>query len=252
MVSDLVPISKDPLTPAQYHQLTDVPPELEWLANITNPKTCRAYKVDVEEFVRFTGLGTPTALEKSTGSAQPGALPAYGRKLSALSSLFDYLCERNAVVGNPVDGVKPPAANGNEGSTPVLGYAQARRLLEAPAPDTLKGTRDRAILATLLYHGIRREELCLLLLRDLQSRPGRHAFPRQGQARQDSLHFRTSDRAAIDCRVPRSAETRRELTELVLDGPLFRPVRNNRSGTLEKPLDPLAHMELSLKSVFRE
>jgi hypothetical protein len=26
------------------------------------------------------------------------------RKLSALSSLFDYLCERNAVTGNPVDG----------------------------------------------------------------------------------------------------------------------------------------------------
>jgi site-specific recombinase XerC len=30
------------------------------------------------------------------------------RKLSALSSLFDYLCERNAVAGNPVDGVKRP------------------------------------------------------------------------------------------------------------------------------------------------
>lgn len=40
------------------------------------------------------------------------------RKLSALSSLFDYLCERNAVLGNPVDGVKWPASNGNEGSTP--------------------------------------------------------------------------------------------------------------------------------------
>jgi site-specific recombinase XerD len=55
------------------------------------------------------------------------------RKLSALSSLYDYLCERNAVLGNPVDGVKRPAANGNEGSTPALGDAQARRLLEAPA-----------------------------------------------------------------------------------------------------------------------
>jgi hypothetical protein len=30
-----------------------VSPELEWLANITNPKTRRAYKVDVEEFSRF-------------------------------------------------------------------------------------------------------------------------------------------------------------------------------------------------------
>jgi hypothetical protein len=42
-------------------------------------------------------------------------------------------CERNAVAGNPVDGVKRPMANNNEGSTPALGDAQARRLLEAPA-----------------------------------------------------------------------------------------------------------------------
>ena len=68
------------------------------------------------------------------------------RKLSALSSLFDYLCERNAVTGNPVDGVKRPMANGNEGSTPALGDSQARKLLEAPPADTLKGARDRAIL----------------------------------------------------------------------------------------------------------
>ena len=84
------------------------------------------------------------------------------RKLSALSSLFDYLCERNAVAGNPVDGVKRPMANSNEGSTPALGDPQARKLLDAPPEDTLKGVRDRAILATLLYHGIRREELCRL------------------------------------------------------------------------------------------
>ncbi len=94
------------------------------------------------------------------------------RKLSALSSLFDYLCERNAVIGNPVDGVKPPMSNGNEGSTPPLGDAQARKLLGAPPEDTLKGKRDRAILATLLYHGLRREELCRLRVKDLQSRQG--------------------------------------------------------------------------------
>ncbi len=50
-------------------------------------------------------------------------------------------------------------ANGNEGSTPALGDAQARKLLEATARDTLKGMRDRAILAALLYHGIPGEEL---------------------------------------------------------------------------------------------
>jgi integrase/recombinase XerD len=46
-----------------------------------------------------------------------------GRKLSALSSLFDYLCEHNAAVGNPVDGVRRPMANGNEGNTPAIALA---------------------------------------------------------------------------------------------------------------------------------
>ena len=44
------------------------------------------------------------------------------------------------------------------------------RLLEAPPAETLKGKRDRAMLAVLLYHGIRREELCKLKVGDIQSR----------------------------------------------------------------------------------
>jgi hypothetical protein len=54
MPSELVALSV--LTPVQYGELADVPPELEWLANITNLKTRRAYKRDVEEFSGFSGL----------------------------------------------------------------------------------------------------------------------------------------------------------------------------------------------------
>jgi hypothetical protein len=71
-------------------------------------------------------------------------------------ALFEYLCERNAVTHNPVKGVKRPAAPGGEGRTPALGDQQARQLLEAPVGQTLKARRDRAMLATLLYHGLRR------------------------------------------------------------------------------------------------
>jgi hypothetical protein len=46
--------------------------------------------------------------------------------------------------------------DGYEGKTPALGDHQARKLLVAPAADTLKGKRDRALLATLLYHALRR------------------------------------------------------------------------------------------------
>ena len=45
-------------------------------------------------------------------------------------------------------------------------------LLDAPPVNTLKGKRDRAILATLLYHGLRREKLCRLQVKDLHQRSG--------------------------------------------------------------------------------
>jgi len=248
MTGELVITGQAGLNPAQFAQLSDIPPELEWLANITNAKTRRAYKVDVAEFITFTNLKDHSALRTVTRAhviawrkdiaARSLAPTSIRRKLSALSSLFDYLCERNAVLGNPVDGVKRPASNNNEGSTPALGDAQVRRLLEAPAPDTLKGVRDRAILATLLYHGIRREELCLLRLRDVHSRQGVMHFRVKGK--RDRIRF-----------VPVHPMVLRLIGEYLemgkhggavshenLDSPLFRPVSNNRTGTLDKHLDP--------------
>lgn len=74
-----------------------------------------------------------------------------------------------------------PNGHSNEGTTPALSDAQARRLLEELAEDTLKGVRDRAILATLLYHGMRREELCTLKVKDLQSRQGVIHFKAKGK-----------------------------------------------------------------------
>jgi integrase/recombinase XerD len=243
-MTQLVPTAKPGLTPAQFGQLADVPPEIEWLANITNLKTRRAYKIDVSEFYAFAGLKSSAELRTITRShviawrkdleARKLADTSIRRKLSALSSLFDYLCERNAVAGNPVDGVKRPTAHGNEGSTPALGDAQARQLLEAPPEDTLKGKRDRAILATLLYHGIRREELCRLRVKDIQSRQGVVHFRIKGK--RDKIRF-----------VPVHAAAQRLVEEyLALAGhgedataPLFRPVKNNRTAEgLDRPLDP--------------
>jgi integrase/recombinase XerD len=246
MASELVPLAV--LTQAQYSGLADVPPELEWLANITNLKTRRAYKRDVEEFSAFSGLRAPSELRTvarahviawrkhlEARELEPSSIR---RKLSALSSLFDYLCERNAVPGNPVDGVKRPMANNNEGSTPALGDAQARRLLEAPAPDTLKGVRDRAILATLLYHGIRREELCQLRLRDIQSRQGVMHFRIKGK--RDKIRFIPVHPMALRL-IGEYLEAGKHgggVSHESLDSPVFRPVTNNRTGTLDKHLDP--------------
>jgi integrase/recombinase XerD len=232
------------LTRAEFEALGDVSAEDEWLRNLTNDKTRRAYKADVGEFLRFNGIDNPEDL-RSIGrphvilwrdnlTERELAPSTVRRKLSALASLFDYLCEKNAVEHNPVDGVKRPVvANGNEGSTPALGDDQVRLLLEAPDENSLKGTRDRAILATLLYHGIRREELCNLRIRDIQSRQG-------------VLHFRIKGKRGKIRYVPVHPAVQRLIQKYLkraghiedVPGALFRPVRNNRTGELDRHLDP--------------
>ena len=44
MMKDLVTVKKAVLTAEHFQKLSAVPPEVEWLANITNEKTRRAYK----------------------------------------------------------------------------------------------------------------------------------------------------------------------------------------------------------------
>jgi site-specific recombinase XerD len=75
--------------------------------------------------------------------------------------------------------VKRPKAESGEVKTPALGDHQARDLLVAPGKDTaagdetIKEKRDRAILSTLLFHALRREELCKLKVKDFrQARRG--------------------------------------------------------------------------------
>jgi hypothetical protein len=65
---DLVPLKKHSLTRAQFEQLADIPLEEEWLANITNLKTRRAYKEDVREFVAFTALRDDMRLRSAARS----------------------------------------------------------------------------------------------------------------------------------------------------------------------------------------
>ena len=149
------------LTSAEFQQLASVPAAVEWFANIDNPRTRRAYQNDLEDFCSFVGLTGADEFRAVTRAhvlAWRAQLETRGlagatirRKLAALASLFDHLLENNAVAGgNPVHGVKRPKIETNEGKTPALGDDQAKRLLDAPDTETVKGVRDRAILAVLL------------------------------------------------------------------------------------------------------
>ena len=229
------------LTAAEFQGLADVPPEAEWFANIQNPRTRRAYKGDIQEFMVFVGIGGPGDFNQVTRAhaiawrkemeSRGYAGATIRRKLSALASLFDHLCESNSVPFNPLRGVKRPKMDSNEGKTPAIGDGQARALLDAPAADTLKGKRDRAILAVLLYHGLRREELCTLKVQDLQDRRGIKHFRVHGKG--SKIRFVPAHPAAL-VRVEDYLEHAAHRGDAA--GPMFRPVSNNTKRRQEAAL----------------
>lgn len=231
------------LTPTQFQTLADVPPEIEWFANLTNANTRRAYRQDITDFMSFAGLHRPEQFRDVTRAhviawrdqlVQQGlANDTIRRKLAALSSLYAYLCDRNAVLHNPVLGVKRPRSMNREGVTPTLGDHQARMLLEAPAEKTRQGKRDRAILATLLYHGLRCEELCTLTVGSIHQREGVPHLRVEGKGdKVRSLPLHVTAQRLIDAYLKDAGHAED------LKGPLFRPVKNNRTKTLAKPLHP--------------
>lgn len=224
------------LTATEFQQLADVPAAAEWFANIDNPRTRRAYQIDLADFCSFVGLTGAEEFRAVTRGhvlAWRAQLEQRGlagatirRKLAALASLFDHLLENNAVDGgNPVHGVKRPRIESNEGKTPALGDGQAKLLLESPDGRTLKGMRDRAILAVLLYHGLRREEVAKLMTGDLQERRGiKHLQVRGkgGKTRYLPLHPVAAERIY--------AYLERDSQRKPGNGPLFRSIRGKTTG----------------------
>ena len=147
-------------------------------------------------------------------------------RLAALSSLFEYLCEQNAVTHNPVKGVERPKSETGEGKTPALGDHQARKLLDAPQDDTIKSKRDRAILSTLLFHALRREELCKLKVKDCRNMrkgvPHLKVAGKGGKTRYLPLHPGTN--GLINDYLDAAGHGADD------NGALFRPVKNNTTG----------------------
>jgi Phage integrase, N-terminal SAM-like domain len=99
------------LTAVEFHQLADVPPEVEWFANLTNRHTKRVYQNAISDFMRFTGIERPEEFRRVTRAhciawrddlvqrALGGSTIRH--RLSALTALFEYLCDKNSVTHNP-------------------------------------------------------------------------------------------------------------------------------------------------------
>ncbi len=161
--------------------------------------TCRAYRHDLLEFVRFMEkeTGRPGAGDASkslpnvqgeerTPSLDPVGIPeirAYmamlhrknqkatiARKLSALRAFFDFLVKHGMSRTNPAQGVRTPK-RGRQLPT-HLSVDEMFRLLDAFDTSDLKGLRDRAIFETLYSTGIRVSELAALNVSDVDDEKG--------------------------------------------------------------------------------
>jgi integrase/recombinase XerD len=156
------------------------------LSDISNGHTRRAYSRALKRFLgwyRAEGLGqlSRQVIEQYRAGLEKSGLAtsSINQELSSVRRML----ERAARAGL----IEPEAAREAAGvsNTRSLGQRvgkwltaeQAKTLLLSPDEETLKGKRDRAILAVLIGCGLRREELISLEVEHVQMRDGRWAIP---------------------------------------------------------------------------
>src|SRR5246127_5287122 len=135
------------------------------LDSVSSPITKRVYNLGLDEFFEWFGQEPRPGFTKAKVSAWRGALEARG--LGSVSINVRITAVRKLAVEAADNGLLAPELAA--GITRVKGVAskgirlgnwltvpQAQKLLNAPDATTLKGLRDRAILAVLLGCGLRR------------------------------------------------------------------------------------------------
>lgn len=215
----------------------------------------RAYERDLRKFMAFVGIAEPDDFRLVTRAhmiAWRDTLEAAGasgatvrRKLSAMSKLYKFLCDRNAVAENPVSGVERPRAS-DQGITPALSDEAVRTLLDAPPATTLRGKRDRAILAVLLFGGVRRQELCDLQIRHIVHDEGIYKLRVHGKGDKERV-------------IELAPETMRKLTDYLeatghaseSDAPLFQRVRRSRDRVRQGKVSGALHPDTVRKGIVK-
>jgi integrase/recombinase XerC len=158
-----------------------------WATRRGSSHTQRAYRRDVLSFVEFLGIHWPEQAEqllrasigdvqrwRDTMRAESKAPKTLNRRISSLSSFYKYLAGAAAELRLPINVPNPAHAQfiARESSDPLegtraLSATRARQLMGLPAGDSVFDYRDRAILKTYLYTGVRLATACRLRVKDL-------------------------------------------------------------------------------------
>jgi integrase/recombinase XerD len=174
------------------------------------------------------------AWERFMRETEHAASSTIRRRLAALSSLYKHLVRHGHAARNPVGEVERPAINRDEGSTFAFAKAEARKLLDAPAEDTIAGLRDRAILSVGLQVGLRRAEIAALRVGDLHQNRGYDSLRvmRKG-GRRDALAINPQTAARLRAYLETAGHRADN------DGPLFRPLKHNgKQDAARRHMDP--------------
>src|SRR5271157_817942 len=169
--------------------LNVVPQAAQWqrlkrlvLDSVSSPITRRVYNLGLDEFIAWYGEEPRSGFTKATVNAWRMALEARG--LGPISINVRITAIRKLAVEAADNGLlAPELAAGitrvkSAKSTGIrvgnwLSLRQAQALLSAPDIATVKGLRNRAILAVLLGCGLRRSEVAALTVTHVQQRDGR-------------------------------------------------------------------------------
>lgn len=101
-----------------------------------------------------------------------GLKPAtIAKKLTVVRRLFAFCHEQGLLPRNPTAGLKVPKVNDQSGRD-ILSVDECYRLLGVPNSRTVRGMRDRAILALLLINGLRVCEIVRANVGDLRQENG--------------------------------------------------------------------------------
>lgn len=152
------------------------------LDSLNSPHSKRAYERHLREFMAWHRESGQSVINKATVQRYAAELTGNGiaastvnQKLSAIRKLALEAADNGALDSQIANGIKAVKGVRQEGtrSGNWLTKQDAQRFLNAPDTTTLKGLRDRAILALLLGCGLRRAEAVNLTFDHIQQRDGR-------------------------------------------------------------------------------
>lgn len=197
------------------------------LDGLTSENSRRAYEKALTDFLAWYAEQDRPGLNKATVQAYKTKLQGDGlapstinqrlaavKKLAAEAADNGLLSETLANGIGRVHGVKQTGVRAGAWLT----KEQAQRLLDTPDTATLKGLRDRAILAVMLGCGLRRSEVAALTVAHVQQRDGRWAIVdlRGKGGRVRTVPLPTWAKAALDAWTAAAGVT---------EGRLFRSMR---------------------------